>query len=176
MPLCIKKTSHPNGIIPFSSIKEAVTKKTLTQSQPPSALNSPKLSTRKLNNPSSPKLDTKLQWSFSKKFFQSKKNIEAEMLNLFSFLANVNIADKLNLINKFNIKIISGEISTVEQMVTFLNKARELSDCIKLYLLKNEYSENFMREISFDVFENGFNPQTQEEIRNYYSNYFASNS
>lgn len=98
------------------------------------------------------------------------------MLNLFNFLGNVNIAGELNLISKFNIKISSGEITTIEQMTIFLNKAKELAECIKLYLLKNEYSENFMQEISFDVFEKGFNPTTQEEIRNHYTTYFASNS
>lgn len=182
MPLCIKKI-HPNTTMPFSSLKKtALTNPSLPHfpqlTQSPASLNEKKIGERKFSKPHSPKPNTKSNWHLSKDFFQVKKNIETEILNLFSFNTtnNINIADKLNLIHKFNIKIISGEISKVEQMTNFLNKARELTDYIKLFLLKNEYSENFMREISFDVFEKGFKPQTQEEIRNHYPNYFASNS
>lgn len=187
-PQSVKKISCCSTIVPFSIIEQnsLIIKKTLQKpSQRPSWLinfnshwpqNCKKLSLRKPKKTTMLKLSTKSTWEFSKSFFQAKKEIELEMLNLFNFLGNIDIPDKLNLINKFNLKLVSGEITTIEQMLAFLKKTEELANCIKVYLLKNEYSENFMREISFDVFEKGFQPKTQEDIRNSYPSYFASNS
>ncbi len=101
----------------------------------------------------------------AKGFAQVKKETESEILELFNFLKEVDIPAKMNLIDKFNQRIKSGEISNIDQMKTFLRKAEALAECIKLHLRKNEYSENFTKEISFDAFEQGFNSKTGEEIR-----------
>lgn len=111
------------------------------------------------------KLDIKpSKWEDSKNFFQAKKRIEGEIRSLFIFLQNTDILKRINLIDKLNIKITAGEITTVDQIESFFDKVKELADCIKLYLLKNEYNENFMQEITMDVFEKGFTVK-QEDIR-----------
>lgn len=111
------------------------------------------------------KLNIKSNWNSSKNFFEEKKRIEAEICSLFSFLENTDVFAKINLNDKLNLKIISGEITSIDQLQSFFAKAKELSDCIRLYLLKNEYTANFMQEISMDVFENGFNAQNNEDKR-----------
>lgn len=103
----------------------------------------------------------------AKGFAQVKKETESEILELFSFLKEVDIPAKMNLIDKFNQRINSGEISSIDQMKVFLLKAESLAECIKLHLRKNEYSENFTKEISFDAFEQGFNPKVREEIKKF---------
>lgn len=100
-----------------------------------------------------------------KSFAQVKEEMEREMLELFSFLQDVDIPAKMDLIRKFNQKIDSKEICTIQQMRAFFLKAEELAECIKLHLRKNEYSQNFTKDISFDVFEQGFNTKTREEIK-----------
>lgn len=101
-----------------------------------------------------------------KNFAKAKKEVEAEIIEFFSFLKEVDIPSKMNLLDKFNQKIHSGEIQTIEQMKAFLLKTEELAECIKLHLRKNEYTENFMKEISFDVFEQGFNAKNYSSSNN----------
>lgn len=101
-----------------------------------------------------------------KSFNEAKKEIETEMIDLFNFLKEADIPTKLNLLDKFNRKINSGEIQTIPQMQEFLAKVEKLAECIKLYLHKNEYSENFMKDISLDVFEQGFNPKNSGPSNN----------
>lgn len=107
----------------------------------------------------------------AKGFAEVKKETELEMLELFSFLKEVDIPAKMNLLAKFNQKIQSGEINSIDQMKAFLHKTEKLAECIKLYLRKNEYSENFTKEITFDVFEQGFNPKDPGKINKIPSNY-----
>ncbi len=122
------------------------------------------------------KLNIKPHVDFSNLFFLEKKRIETEMRCLFNFLTNTDVFAKINLIDKLNFKITSGEITTVDQLKLFFDKAKELAECMKVYLLKNEYSENFMRKISFEVFEKGFNPKNQKDgIKNSLPTFFANN-
>lgn len=183
LPQSIRKIVHGHTVVPFPKIKEnpATTERPVWKAfKKPSWLvktdshlsqNCKKIFDRCAKNEETYKRCTKAE--LAKTFLKTRIEIETEMLELFSFLETVDIPAKMNLLDKFNQKIISGEITTVEQMKAFLSKAEELADCIKLYLLKNEYSENFMREISFDVFEQGFNRRTQEEIKRSYPNYFS---
>lgn len=109
----------------------------------------------------------------AKGFAQVKKETEIEMLALFSFLEEVDVPAKMNLIDKFNQKIQSGEIRSIDQIKAFLEKTKALAECIQSHLRMNEYNENFTKEISFDAFEQGFNPQTQEALRKANPNYFS---
>ena len=80
---------------------------------------------------------------------------------------------KLDLINKFNQQIACGEIRSIKEIDGFLEKARSLAACINLYLQKNEYSEYFTKDISYDIFEQGFCPKSQEDIADKYQSYFS---
>lgn len=163
--------SSEDPIIPFftNAKDESVVKKNLqNSSNQPSWLKEVNSCWTKTNKPLIErkskqskviKLNVKTSWNTEKNFFLEKKRIETEMRDLFNFLENMDIFGKINLIEKLNLKISSGEIIKVEQLRSFYEKAKELADCIKLFLLKNEYNENFMRKISVDVFENGFNAQ-----------------
>lgn len=111
-----------------------------------------------------------------KNFEQVRKEIEVQLLDTFSFLGDIDNPAKLDLLEKFNQQIISGEIQTIEDMRRFLTKSEELADCIQLYMYKNQYSEQFTKEISYEVFEQGFSPKNQEEVRKKYPNYFSSNN
>lgn len=138
--------------------------------------NNTRLAKRKSQQSKVIKLNIKPHVDFSNLFFQEKKRIEREMRSLFNFLTNTDIFAKINLIDKLNFKITSGEITTVDQLKSFFDKAKELAKCIEVYLLKNEYSENFMSKISFDVFEKGFNSSNKDGIKNTFPTFFASNN
>lgn len=183
-------SSNGNRIVPFSTNKEigSHTKKISPSTQRPSWIQkvsksplknseSTKLTSRKLYRSNVIQLKIKSTFNFlNSSFFHEKQRIESEIRGLFNFLTNKDIFGKINLIEKLNFKITSGEITTIDQLKSFFDKAHKLAECMRVYLLKYEYSENFMRKISFEAFENGFNSENQENEKNNFSNFFAENN
>ncbi|PWU04678.1 MAG: hypothetical protein C5B43_04340 [Verrucomicrobia bacterium] len=183
-------SSNGNRIVPFSTNKESGshTKKIFPSTQRPSWIqkvskpskknseSTVKLTSRKLYRSNVIQLKIKSTFNFlNSSFFHEKQRIESDIRGLFNFLTNKDVFGKINLIEKLNFKITSGEITTIDQLKSFFDKAYKLAECMRVYLLKHEYSENFMRKISFDVFENGFNSENQENGKNNFSNFFAEN-
>lgn len=91
-----------------------------------------------------------------KSFSQSKVETERAIKEMFYFLEAYGLPGKQDLIEKFNKQIQTGEIKTATQMKVFLEKSQKLAECIYLYIKKNEYTKNFMQEISYEEFEQGF--------------------
>lgn len=172
-----KKTTHDISIIPFPNTKKALAESKRISWKPQKAPpwlkeiinnkvnnNNHKLHHRHAKLKKISKHCSQPSPHLSKNFAQVKKETEIEILELFNFLKDINIPEEINLIDKFNQKISTGEINTIDHMRSFLFKAEELAEYIKLHLRKNEYSKNFMQDVSLDVFEQGFDHKKQKKV------------
>lgn len=98
---------------------------------------------------------------------------EHEIDKLFIFLGEDGDDPKYDLKLALKHKVDRGEIATLPQLEQFLKKARELASCLKIFLAKNAFNCDFMQEVSYDIFMNGFEPESQEVIAKKYPNYFS---
>lgn len=103
-----------------------------------------------------------------------KLDVSKEINDLFHFLGPKHQEPKRDILNLFNQKLLSGEIRNYKDVRKFLRKAEDLADCLNLYLVRNQFCDHFMTEVSLDIFRNGFSPDSQEEIIKKYPNYFSS--
>lgn len=99
---------------------------------------------------------------------QAKKYIT----KLFNFLTEEQQEEALNIKKMFENKVSSKEIVTVPEILTFLLKAEELAKCLNTYLEKKEYSENFAKDVSYDIFRHGFPHKNQSQTEEKYPDYF----
>lgn len=111
--------------------------------------------------------------SYVEQNFKNIKNqIESDIDSLFHFIDD-EFPAKADLIKEFNKQIKSGKISTIAQMKNLYKKAEQLANCLNLYLEKNDYCENFAKEITIQVFEHGFSKKKQADFIKKYPNYFS---